>query len=163
MRKAGLTDQALCQAVSEMSQGLIDADLGGNVVKKRVPLPGRGKRGGARTIVATNRGDRWFFLFQVAFKPIPLSPSRGDGTESAALCGSSPYSMYCLVAARLPSRSWSECNLELYGFEKNERANIDKDEIKALQELAAEYLAIDDQGIELAVSRGKFMEVHDGN
>jgi hypothetical protein len=112
MRKAGLADQALCQAVSEMSQGLIDADLGGNVVKKRVPLPGRGKRGGARTIVATNRGDRWFFL---------------------------------------------------YGFEKNERANIDKDEIKALQELAAEYLAIDNQGIELAVSSGKFMEVHDGN
>lgn len=42
MRKAGLADQALCQAVSEMSQGLIDANLGGNVVKKRVPLPGRG-------------------------------------------------------------------------------------------------------------------------
>ena len=112
MRKAGLDDQALCQAVSEMAEGLIDADLGGNVVKKRVPLPGRGKRGGARTIVATNRGNRWFFL---------------------------------------------------YGFEKNERANIDKDEIKALQELAAEYLAIDGQGIEQAVSSGKFMEVSDGN
>jgi Uncharacterized protein conserved in bacteria len=31
--------------------------------KKRVPVAGRGKRGGARTIVATNFGDRWFFLF----------------------------------------------------------------------------------------------------
>jgi len=45
-----------------MAAGLIDADLGGGLVKKRVRLPGRGKRGGARTIVATNRGDRWFFL-----------------------------------------------------------------------------------------------------
>ena len=46
-----------------MVQGLIDADLGGNMVKKRVASPGRGKRGGARTLVATNKGDRWFFVF----------------------------------------------------------------------------------------------------
>ena len=32
-------------------------------MKKRVPLPGRGKRGSTRTIVATNKGDRWFFLY----------------------------------------------------------------------------------------------------
>ncbi|MGH8682192.1 MAG: type II toxin-antitoxin system RelE/ParE family toxin [Burkholderiales bacterium] len=32
-------------------------------MKKRVALPGRGKRGGARTLVATNEADRWFFLF----------------------------------------------------------------------------------------------------
>ncbi len=46
-----------------MQQGLIDAHLGGGVVKKRLALPGRGKRGGARTLVATNKGNRWFFLF----------------------------------------------------------------------------------------------------
>lgn len=63
MRKAGLTDSALRLAVGEMIQGLIDADLGGHVVKKRVALAGRGKRGGARTIVATKLTDRWFFLF----------------------------------------------------------------------------------------------------
>lgn len=62
-RKSGLSDEALCAAVSEMESGLIDADLGGGVVKKRVALPGRGKRGGARTLVATNRADRWFFVF----------------------------------------------------------------------------------------------------
>ena len=39
MRKTGLTDKALCAAVSEMEAGLIDADLGGGVVKKRVALP----------------------------------------------------------------------------------------------------------------------------
>ena len=63
MRKTELTDQALCEAVAEMSRGLIDADLGGGVVRKRVGLAGRGKRGGARTLVATNKGTRWFFVF----------------------------------------------------------------------------------------------------
>jgi hypothetical protein len=62
MRKSGLTDQKLCQAVQEMKAGLIDADLGGNLVKKRVALPGWGKSGGVRTLVATNKGNRWFFV-----------------------------------------------------------------------------------------------------
>ena len=63
MRKTDLTDEALFDAVREMAQGLIDANLGGGVVKKRVGLPGRGKRGGARTLVATNKGDLWFFVY----------------------------------------------------------------------------------------------------
>lgn len=63
MRKTELTDGALCVAVREMVDGLIDADLGGGLVKKRVGLAGRGKRGGARTLLATNMGDRWFFVF----------------------------------------------------------------------------------------------------
>ena len=63
MRKTELSDRVLCVAVCEMEKGLIDADLGGSVVKKRVPLPGRGKSGSTRILVATNQGDRWFFLF----------------------------------------------------------------------------------------------------
>ncbi|WP_313345007.1 type II toxin-antitoxin system RelE/ParE family toxin [Stenotrophomonas sp.] len=63
MRKSDLTDAALCAAVQEMTRGLIDADLGGGVLKKRVALPGRGKRGSTRTLLASNRGNRWFFLF----------------------------------------------------------------------------------------------------
>jgi hypothetical protein len=51
------------EAVAEMVQGLVDADLGGGIVKKRVALPGRGKRSGARTLVVTNKGKRWFFVF----------------------------------------------------------------------------------------------------
>jgi len=63
MRQTALVDATLCEAVVEMENGLVDADLGGGVVKKRVPLPGRGKSGGARTLVATNRTDRWFFVY----------------------------------------------------------------------------------------------------
>jgi hypothetical protein len=63
MRKTELSDPSLCQAVEEMAQGLVDADLGSGVVKKRIAIAGRGKRGGARTLVATNKGNRWFFVF----------------------------------------------------------------------------------------------------
>ena len=62
-RKTELTDAALLKAIEEMANGLIDADLGGNLFKKRVGLAGRGKRGGVRTLVATNQGDRWIFLY----------------------------------------------------------------------------------------------------
>jgi len=53
MRKTELTDKALCDAVLEMMNGLIDADLGGGIIKKRVGIAGKGKRGGARTVLAT--------------------------------------------------------------------------------------------------------------
>ena len=49
-----------------MARGLIDARLSRQVVKKRVPLPGRGKRGGARTLVAFRQDDNAFFIFGFA-------------------------------------------------------------------------------------------------
>jgi hypothetical protein len=58
-----LTDDALTKAITEMEQGLIDAEVGGHLVKKRVALPGKGKRGSARTLVAFNRGYRAFFMY----------------------------------------------------------------------------------------------------
>jgi hypothetical protein len=58
-----LSDHNLCNAVEEMCAGLIDADLGRQVFKKRVATPGRGKSGGARVVVATNLGNRWFFVY----------------------------------------------------------------------------------------------------
>ena len=63
LRKTLLTDAALLKAIDEMEQGLVDADLGGNLYKKRVALPGRGKGGSTRTLIATNRQNRWFFMF----------------------------------------------------------------------------------------------------
>jgi len=62
-RKSGLPDRTLCAAVAEISAGLVDANLGGYVYKKRVPMPGGGKRGGARVLVATRLDARWFFLY----------------------------------------------------------------------------------------------------
>ncbi len=62
-RKSGLADSLLDEAVFEIERGLLEADLGGGIVKKRIDLPGRGKRGSIRTLLATNRNDRWFFVF----------------------------------------------------------------------------------------------------
>jgi len=80
-RKQGLSAKALCAAVAEIQQGLYEADLGGGLVKKRVARPGQGKSGGFRTLIATNRGDRWVFVFG-----FPKNVrSNIDQTEEAAL------------------------------------------------------------------------------
>jgi len=111
MRKTQLSDEALYSAVVEMEQGLINADLGGGMVKKRVGVSGRGKRGGARTLVATNKGNRWFFV---------------------------------------------------YGFEKNDRANIADDELEALKELAEQLLARTGKQLAEALNDGTLSEIcHD--
>ena len=108
MRKSQVTDLDILGAPEEMVQGLIDANLGGHLVKKRVALRGRGKSAGARTIVATKFEQRWIFLF---------------------------------------------------GFEKNERSNIDANELKVLQELAVSLLDLDPQAIASAVSAGQLFQL----
>ena len=65
-KKEGLSDETLLAAVQEMEQGLVDADLGGSVYKKRVPLSGKGKRGSVRTLLAFRMNDRAFFIFGFA-------------------------------------------------------------------------------------------------
>jgi len=51
----------------------------------------------------------------------------------------------------------------LYGFARNERDNISKVELKALQELATELLGFNDRQLASALSKGEMMEVCDGN
>ncbi len=57
-----LPDAALCKAVKEMESGLIDADLGSFLYKKRVARPGGGKSGGYRTLVSARIGCCYMFL-----------------------------------------------------------------------------------------------------
>lgn len=108
MRKTSLTNEALCNAVTEMDAGLIDADLGGGVVKKRVALPDRGKSSSTRTLVATNKGNRWFFVF---------------------------------------------------GFEKKERANINKKELEALQGIASDLLGLSSKQLDAHVKNRALQEI----
>ena len=85
LRKTDLSDANLCNAVGEMVAGLVDADLGGDVLKKRVALPGRGKRGGARTLVATRRAGRWFFVFGFEKNERSnVSPAELEGLQTLA-------------------------------------------------------------------------------
>lgn len=107
-RKQGLTSSSLCTAVREMTAGLYDADLGGGLLKKRIAKSGQGKSGGFRTLVATNKGARWVFVF---------------------------------------------------GFPKNERSNIDKDEEQALKILAAHLMSLTAQALDQAQRAGELTEV----
>jgi hypothetical protein len=58
----GLADEKLCEAAAEVENGLVNARLGGFLIKKRIGAPGGGKRGGFRTIIAHRQGDRLIFL-----------------------------------------------------------------------------------------------------
>lgn len=62
-KKEGITDQALSDAVSEIEKGIVDADLGSQLFKKRIARPGQGKSGGFRTLVALRKKDKAFFLY----------------------------------------------------------------------------------------------------
>lgn len=66
MKAVGLVYRDLQVAIAEMQAGLVDARLGGGLIKKRVARPGQGKRGGYRVLVASNFGERWVFLFGFA-------------------------------------------------------------------------------------------------
>ena len=105
-----LDGEALLAAVEEIESGLIDARLGGHVIKKRVALPGRGKRGGSRTLVVYQQADKAFFV---------------------------------------------------YGFAKNERANISDKELKALKLLATELLSYTKPALAKAIKAGELIEVYE--
>jgi hypothetical protein len=62
-RKENVTDEIICKAIKEIQTGLVDADLGSNLYKKRVALRGRGKRGSARTLLAYQVSEKAFFIY----------------------------------------------------------------------------------------------------
>ena len=110
-RRERITDKSLAEAVLGAERGLIDADLGGGLIKQRVARPGQGKSGGFRTLIAYRRGERAVLLF---------------------------------------------------GFAKNERANIDDDELDEWRQVGRTYLELDDKGVEAAIAANELTELsHD--
>jgi len=108
-RKEKLTDQLLNQAVNEMEQGLVDANLGGHVYKKRIALKGQGKRGGMRTILVYQAMKKVFFIF---------------------------------------------------GYTKNEKANVSDEELSIAKRFAKELLTYSDNQLKNLVKVGKLIEVN---
>ncbi len=107
-KKASLSEESLRIAAEELVAGLVEANLGGNLYKKRVPLVNKGKRGGFRTLLAYKKEERSIFL---------------------------------------------------YGFEKNEKDNIDNTEEEALKKLAKKLLFMSQKEIDFAVDNGELIEV----
>jgi hypothetical protein len=104
-----IKDESLVEAIDRAVKGLIDADLGGQLIKQRVARPGQGKRGGFRMLIGI-RPDRAVFLF---------------------------------------------------GFAKNERENIDNDQLKTLREIAMSWFVADNARIAKALKDGILIEVQD--
>lgn len=64
--REGLEDAALCEAVRRARGGLIDADLGGGVIKQRIAHKGGGRSGGFRMIVLFRQGALTLFVHGLA-------------------------------------------------------------------------------------------------
>jgi len=109
-KREAISDESLVVAIETARRGLIDADLGGGLIKQRVARPGQGKRGGFRMLIGF-RSDRAIFLF---------------------------------------------------GFAKNERENIDDQQLTTLREIVASWFAADDKKIAQALKDGLLIEVKHG-
>ena len=67
------------EAVERAERGLIDADLGGGVIKQRIARPGAGKSKGYRSIVIYRKGEKAFFVY--GFPKSGLGNIRDDEEE----------------------------------------------------------------------------------
>ncbi len=107
-RQKGIGDNILRGAIERAERGVVDADLGGGVIKQRVPRPGQGRAGGYRMLLAYRSSGRAVFL---------------------------------------------------YGFAKNERENIEDEELETLREIAAAWLEAGTEHLEHAIREGLLQEV----
>ncbi len=64
--REGIADDELCKTVAQIESGIIDADLGGGVLKQRIARKGAGKSGGYRSIILFRQTTHMFFVFGFA-------------------------------------------------------------------------------------------------
>lgn len=103
-----MSDKKINQAVTEVESGLVDANLGGSLFKKRVGINNQGKSGSLRTLIGIKSGYRAFFL---------------------------------------------------YGFAKNEKDNISKQEKEAFKEMAKVLFDLSEDNLNKALKAGAFREI----
>jgi hypothetical protein len=103
-----ISDNSQREAISRAQRGLVDADLGGGVIKQRVARAGQGRSGGYRVLIAYRPGTRGVFL---------------------------------------------------YGFAKNDRDNIDDDELETARDIASGWLEASSSQLARAMADGLIQEV----
>lgn len=67
-RDCGISDEQLCEVIDEANRGIVDADLGGGVIKQSIARPGQAKSKGFRSIVLFQLDKHSFFVFGFAKK-----------------------------------------------------------------------------------------------
>ncbi len=107
-RQERIGDHSLIDAIERAERGLVDADLGGGIIKQRVARSGQGRSGGFRLLIGYRSGNRAVFL---------------------------------------------------YGFAKNERDNIEPDELETLREIGAAWIEANKEYLENAIKKGILAEV----
>ncbi len=107
-KRQRITDASLLEAIERAERGIIDADLGGGLIKQRVGRPGQGRSVGFRMVIAYRTEDLAVFL---------------------------------------------------YGFAKNERENIEPDELEDLRLIAADFLAANEAGLARIVAQDDLTEI----
>ena len=65
-RREKISDRTLLDAIKRAEEGIIDADLGGNIIKQRIARKGQGKSSGYRTIIVFKQEDKAFFVYGFA-------------------------------------------------------------------------------------------------
>jgi hypothetical protein len=65
-RRELIADRSLREAITRAERGLVDADLGGGIIKQRVARAGQGRSGGHRMLIAYRDGKRAVFLYAFA-------------------------------------------------------------------------------------------------
>ena len=61
-QKNHIDDGELFEAVMRAEQGLIDADLGGNIIKQRIAREGQGRSGGFRSFIVYRLNENSYFV-----------------------------------------------------------------------------------------------------
>jgi hypothetical protein len=112
VRQEHVSDHGLRDAIERAERGLVDADLGGGVIKQRVARTGQGRSGGYRMLIAYCSGNRAVFM---------------------------------------------------YGIAKNDRGNIDEDELTTLRNIGAAWLAAQPEELVHAIKEGILEEMNDDN
>ena len=107
-KREKISSKKLIKAIEGAEKGIVDVDLGGNVIKQRIARSGQGKSGGYRTIIVFKKNDKAFFLF---------------------------------------------------GFAKNDRENIAKNELIFFKETAKGLLALSDEQIDKLIEAGALTEI----
>jgi hypothetical protein len=79
-KKARITDADLWKAARLANEGVVDADLGGGVIKQRIARAGEGKSGGSRSIILFKKNDRAIYVH--GFEKKDVANIRPDELEA---------------------------------------------------------------------------------
>jgi hypothetical protein len=107
-KREKIIDSMLYEAVERAEKGILDADLGGNIIKQRVARRGEGRSKGYRVLIAVRLKKRYVFM---------------------------------------------------YGFAKNEKSNIESDELDVLKAYGSAWLNADEKAIKTSLQEGKLEEI----